>query len=487
VRDLGLRINLDGYDLDALWTQEPLHDGLACRFEDRRNSERSSSMIAIRHLALVLVSVLGLGGGPGWLGVWLEADASGSPFVAEVRPDSPAEKAGLRVGDVLLAVDGVETDSISAVGRVIRTHEAGDELVFRVRRGTRVESIRVTLGTNPDDEAAAEPPASEPRGEGDRPGAPAGESGGAGQVGEAAYLGLDVIQREGGLFVEGTVPGGPAANAGVPSRGLLISIGGRRVSTMEQLDEAMASFRPGQAVSVRTLDGIETREFRVVLGSRYTVVDGEKPADPPAAAPTESKLPPPILGPALIVLGDPNDEVGRRQRLVLDDPAVRLAARRWGIRIEWADGVANEAWLESLGIGSLPVAVGIDGEDRRVATFLGYQPAERLAEQAKDVWRAMKEQYESTRDAPQDEGAGASDRDAVADTGDLVPAGPAVVAPAEVGADAEASEVDALRGEVESLRGEMQRLTEKLDAIQQMLERALRDRAAAPVKRGSGV
>ncbi|MBI4260267.1 MAG: PDZ domain-containing protein [Actinobacteria bacterium] len=52
------------------------------------------------------------------------------------RADSNAERAGLRNGDVILAVDGREIGSYQDMLDAMRAHEPGDDAELRVRRGT---------------------------------------------------------------------------------------------------------------------------------------------------------------------------------------------------------------------------------------------------------------------------------------------------------------------------------------------------------------
>jgi len=64
------------------------------------------------------------------------------PTVTRVNAGSAAQEAGLRPGDVILAVGGTETRTAEDVIRLVRPN-AGKELLLTVRRGDKVQEIRV--------------------------------------------------------------------------------------------------------------------------------------------------------------------------------------------------------------------------------------------------------------------------------------------------------------------------------------------------------
>ncbi len=69
-------------------------------------------------------------------------------FVREVIADSPADEAGLRVGDLIMRVDDVPLDANHRLADIIAAYEPGDQVVLQVLRGERSLSLQVTLGDN---------------------------------------------------------------------------------------------------------------------------------------------------------------------------------------------------------------------------------------------------------------------------------------------------------------------------------------------------
>ena len=62
-------------------------------------------------------------------------------LVSSVEDNSPAEKAGVKVGDVIIAVDGKDIDSSSDVRRTLRDKKEGDPVRIDVLRGRARQSL----------------------------------------------------------------------------------------------------------------------------------------------------------------------------------------------------------------------------------------------------------------------------------------------------------------------------------------------------------
>src|SRR5262249_54292083 len=63
----------------------------------------------------------------------------------------PVAKAGLRAGDVIIAVDGVEVDDMQALNYRIATHKPGDGVKLHVASGKTMRDVTVTLALPPED------------------------------------------------------------------------------------------------------------------------------------------------------------------------------------------------------------------------------------------------------------------------------------------------------------------------------------------------
>src|SRR5437763_3811621 len=90
------------------------------------------------------------------VGVWIRRGADGSLRVMSVEPASPAAKAGLRAGDVVLAVAGRSVGNRSVADTVASLRgDAGTVVVIEVRRGSRVLTTSLRRAAVVDDDVSA--------------------------------------------------------------------------------------------------------------------------------------------------------------------------------------------------------------------------------------------------------------------------------------------------------------------------------------------
>ncbi len=64
--------------------------------------------------------------------------------------DSPAKKAGMEPGDVIIAADGKPTDRVSTLQRIVRSHKPGETVTFEAMRFGAKKTFRVKLAEAPE-------------------------------------------------------------------------------------------------------------------------------------------------------------------------------------------------------------------------------------------------------------------------------------------------------------------------------------------------
>lgn len=78
------------------------------------------------------------------LGVFIDDDRSGV-VVTDVVSDSPADKAGLRSGDVILRLDDNVVSSFREISAFMNSKRIGDDLLVKIKRRNKTKDITVKL------------------------------------------------------------------------------------------------------------------------------------------------------------------------------------------------------------------------------------------------------------------------------------------------------------------------------------------------------
>jgi serine protease Do len=146
-------------------------------------------------------------------------------LVAQVAPGSPAEKSGLKTGDVVLAFNGRAVGDSGQLAALVGESKPGDKVELEVLRDGNRRKLTATLGTSDFGQQRAA----------------ADEAAGKGRLGLAVRP-LTPQEREaanvaaGGLLVEGV--NGAAARAGVAPGDIVLQAGGKPVNSVEDLRAA---------------------------------------------------------------------------------------------------------------------------------------------------------------------------------------------------------------------------------------------------------
>lgn len=176
----------------------------------------------------------------------------GGALVNEVLPDSPAEKAGLKPGDIIIEWNGRSVEDFSRLSRLVAETKPGTTVRLRVWRGKKELSLTARVETQ-----KAEGPM---RGD---------------------WLGLrvqdvtDQIQRAmqrpdlKGVLVTGMHADSPAAEVIAPGD-VIIGINQTPVSSLKQYRQLVGAIPPAQGVLLRYVDGQTGR-------IRFVAVPGAQP------------------------------------------------------------------------------------------------------------------------------------------------------------------------------------------------------------------
>ena len=70
-------------------------------------------------------------------------------YVKVIQDFSPAEKAGLQVGDVIIEADGKDIETMDELNEVKNSHQIGDTMTLKINRNGKEKDITITLEETP--------------------------------------------------------------------------------------------------------------------------------------------------------------------------------------------------------------------------------------------------------------------------------------------------------------------------------------------------
>jgi serine protease Do len=165
----------------------------------------------------------------------LGIDKARGALVANVSKDGPAEKAGVKVGDVIVEFDGKEIKESGDLPIVVARTPVDRKVRMKVLRDKKDLQLTVTVGELKDEEVVASAP----------------EKGELGMTVQkltpqmAESLGLD---RAEGVVVSAVDPGSAADEAGIRRGDVILEIDRKPIRGIEEYKKAVAGARKGKGV-----------------------------------------------------------------------------------------------------------------------------------------------------------------------------------------------------------------------------------------------
>ena len=182
----------------------------------------------------------------GWLGVMIQevtpqiAQALGlkEPYgalITDVTPNSPAEKAGLKRGDVIIEYDGHPIEEMNELPRLVAVTPVGEKVKIKVWREGKKKTFTVTIGELKEEMAEKQMVA------------PTGYNLGI-EVTEitpsiAARVGIDK-----GVVISRVRPGSLAYEAGLRRGDVILEINRRPIIKLDDYYQAIKRLKPGESV-----------------------------------------------------------------------------------------------------------------------------------------------------------------------------------------------------------------------------------------------
>jgi serine protease Do len=163
-------------------------------------------------------------------------------LVARVMEDSPADEAGIQIGDVIVEFDGKKVSRSSSLPPLVGRFPVGDVANVTVIRDKRKKNIRVKIAQLPADPTQAEA-APEPE-----------------QEMQKSALGVTVkelseevkqaLKVQSGVQVTEVETGGPASIAGLQVGDVISMLDNRSVTSVEDFYQRAADLTPEKSVAI---------------------------------------------------------------------------------------------------------------------------------------------------------------------------------------------------------------------------------------------
>jgi serine protease Do len=92
----------------------------------------------------LLAAIPALAQEAGWIGISIEDQTDRGAIIRRIEPNSPAAKAGLREGDVVVEFNKQEVVGVQQLTRLVRETPVGRTVDVKVRRDNRDEIVKLT-------------------------------------------------------------------------------------------------------------------------------------------------------------------------------------------------------------------------------------------------------------------------------------------------------------------------------------------------------
>jgi serine protease Do len=190
----------------------------------------------------------------GWLGVSIQdvdknlaesfgLDRPRGALIAQVGAGSPAEKAGLESGDIILTFDDQPINNSGDLPHVVGLIAPDTIVDVLIRRDGKDRRLSVEVGgLNPDERPTVSANDADQQG------------GLLGLVLEAADASMmSELGLSGGVMVLEVRPDSPAGESGIMGGDVITRLGSSATQSMEDFESAVAKLLPGQSVAVRLI------------------------------------------------------------------------------------------------------------------------------------------------------------------------------------------------------------------------------------------
>jgi serine protease Do len=187
----------------------------------------------------------------GWIGINIQdlsdniaaalgVEKNAGALITSLEKNSPAEKADLKTGDIITALNGTKIKDVNQLHNTVADIAPGTKVNLDIIRDKKKKSLTVTLGELPDIQPAAQKPAKKQE-------IPLGL--------ELKVLTKEMMQQYGyksdkGLVVTQVAPGSPAAMADIQPGDLIKEINQQELKSIDDYDKIREKGKKGDALLI---------------------------------------------------------------------------------------------------------------------------------------------------------------------------------------------------------------------------------------------
>ncbi len=218
-----------------------------------------------------------------WLGIYTQTvdkdlkeafdlNSDKGVIVKYVVPDSPADQAGLRQGDIVLKIDNQPTDDADQLVDIVTNHKPGDEISMLVIRNGKEKTIKATLDER---ENRQEPPLTMHPGQNFGPAPKTYTKTWTNRQFSSnnTYIGIGLesmsdqlakyfgVENGTGVLVTEVYKDSPAEKAGLKAGDVITKVDGKDFDNVSDIQNAVQDKKEGEKIDLTVLRNKQPKEF----------------------------------------------------------------------------------------------------------------------------------------------------------------------------------------------------------------------------------
>jgi serine protease Do len=178
----------------------------------------------------------------------LNLNETSGALIGDVTKDGPADKAGMKRGDIIKSFNGIEVDNSAQLRNIVSDTEPGTEVPLIVQRKNEKIELNVTLGTRPNNASAQ-------------------QSNSTDELASSEKLGLTVqnltpevakhfgFDGKNGVVITEIEVGSPAESAGLKSGDIIREVNQTAVNSTEDFENIISNITKGDTVALLVARG----------------------------------------------------------------------------------------------------------------------------------------------------------------------------------------------------------------------------------------